>query len=185
MKHIKLIFLFLLTYNLALFASELDDIKKLYKDKDYRSTCIKAGDVYNLYSDNEDFLSIYAHSCLESDMINRLVLPIIKLYQTPESRENAVYFATILYQKKLLYHALVDDVDISYINLPKTKYILSIIFHRFVNGDYNYKDGAYWFIDQEDNTISYKLTLEEHQKAKKIFIRTYKDGQIIKVRTYW
>lgn len=180
----KLLFIALLASSM-LIASDLDTLKQYYNDGNYEGACLKGGDIYSDYSDDEEFLSIYAHACLESDMINRLVLPIIKLYKTPESRENASYFATILYQKKLLYHALVDDVDISYVNLPKTKYILSKIFHRFVNGKYNYSDGAYWFIDEDDNSISYKLSAEEHQKVKKIFIKTYKDGQIIKIRTYW
>ena len=118
-------------------------------------------------------------------MINRTILPIVKLYKSAKSRENAAYFATILYQKKLLYHALVDDVDISYINLPKTKYILSIIFNKFVSGEYDYKNGAYWFIDDDNSELSYKLSTEVHQKVKKIFLRTYKNGTINKVRTYW
>jgi hypothetical protein len=181
-NRIVLVTLFL---SFTLFASDYDNVKKYYENKDYRAACLKAGEIYNDYSDDEDFLSIYAYSCLESDMVNRLVLPIIKLHQTTQARENAAYFATILYQKKLLYHALVDDVDISYVNLPKTKYILSKIFNRFVSGNYNYTNGAYWFIDEEDNSISYKLTAEEHQKVQKIFIRTYKDGQVIKVRMYW
>jgi hypothetical protein len=181
----KLFIFFTFLLPLYTFASDFDIVKEKYEAKEYRTACIKAGDLYNQYKENQDFLSIYAHSCLESDMINRLVLPIIKLYKTKEARENAAYFATILYEKKLLYYALVDDVDISYVNLPKTNYILSKIFHRFVNGDYNYKNGAYWFSDQKDNETSYKLSLEEHQKVKKIFLRTYKNGQVVKVRMYW
>lgn len=168
-----------------LLATELDKIKEYYNQNNYEKACLKSGEIYNNFSDNEEFLSMYAHSCLEADMINRLVLPIIKLYNTPEGRENASYFATILYEKKLLYHALIDDVDISYVTLPKTEYILSKIFQKFVNGNYNFSDGAYWFMDELDSSISYKLSAEEHQKVKKMFIRTYKDGQIIKVRTYW
>ncbi len=179
---IGLIFILLTT---LLNATNKEDILKLYKEKDYRKVCIKAGDLYQKYKTDEEFLNIYAHSCLEVDMINRTILPIVKLHKTAQSRENAAYFATILYQKKLLYHALVDDVDISYINLPKTKYILSIIFNKFVSGDYNYKNGAYWFNDDNNSELSYKLSTETHQKAKKIFLRTYKNGQITKVRTYW
>jgi hypothetical protein len=166
-------------------AMDKNDIINYYKNKDYRKACIKAGDLYQKYKSDEEFLNIYAHSCLEEDMINRTILPIVKLYKTPESRENAAYYATILYQKKLLYHALVDDVDISYINLPKTKYILSVIFNKFVGGDYNYKNGAYWFNNDENNELTYKLSVETHQKTKKIFLRTYKNGKITKVRTYW
>jgi len=181
-KKICLIFILLST---TLYAIDKEDLVKLYKDKNYRKVCLKAGDLYLKYKSDEEFLSIYAHACLEEDMINRTILPIVKLYKTQESRENAVYFTTILYQKKLLYYALVDDVDISYINLPKTKYILSIIFNKFVSGNYNYKNNAYWFTDDDNSELTYKLSAEVHQKAKKIFLRTYKNGELNKVRTYW
>jgi len=181
-KKICLTFIILTTF---LNATDKNDIINYYKAKNYRKACLKAGDLYQKYKSDEEFLNIYAHSCLEEDMINRTILPIVKLYKTPESRENAAYYATILYEKKLLYHALVDDVDISYVNLPKTKYILSIIFNKFVSGDYNYKNGSYWFNDDDNIEKTYKLSIEMHQKAKKIFLRTYKNGKIIKVRTYW
>jgi len=181
-KKICLIFILIMT---NLYAINKDDIVNLYKNKEYRKACLKAGDLYQKYKDDEDFLSIYAHSCLEEDMINRTILPIVKLYKTQESRENAAYFATILYQKKLLYHALVDDIDISYVNLPKTKYILSIIFNKFINGDYKYKNGAYWFTNEKNNELTYSLSAEVHQKVKKLFLRTYKNGELNKVRTYW
>lgn len=177
-----LILLFLITF---LNATSLDDIYKLYEEKEYRKVCLKAGDLYHMYKTDEKFLNIYAHACLEEDMINRTILPIIKLHKTKEARENAAYFATILYQKKLLYYALVDDIDISYVNLPKTKYILSIIFNKFVSGYYEFKNDAYWFKDDNDNEISYKLSAELHQNAKKLFLRTYKNSELIKVRTYW
>lgn len=165
----KTCLIFILLFTTVMNAANKEDIVKLYKNKDYRKACLKAGDLYQQYKDDEDFLSMYANACLEEDMINRTILPIVKLYKTPESRENAAYFATILYQKKLLYHALVDDVDISYINLPKTKYILSIIFNKFVSGDYNYKNGAYWFTDDSNSELTYSLSAEVHQKVKKSF----------------
>ena len=178
---IGIIFILLTT---LLHATNKDDILKFYKEKKYRKVCIKAGDLYQKYKTDEEFLNIYAHSCLEVDMINKIILPIVKLHKTAKSRENAAYFATIFYQKKLLYHALVDDVDISYVNLPKTKYIFSIIFDKFVSGDYNYKNDSYWFNDDENSELSYKLSVETHQKSKKIFLRTYKNNKITKTRTY-
>jgi len=168
-----------------LHAQSRDALMKLYDDGHYRKACIMAGSLYEKYKNDEEFLNVFAHSCIEVDMINRTILPIIKLHKTPEARENAAYFATILYQKKLLYHALIDDVDISYVNLPKTQYILSIIFNKFVSGDYEYKNGAYWFNDDGNSELSYKLSAETHQKTEKLFLRTYKDGKITKVRTYW
>lgn len=169
----------------SLYATTKEDIVEFYNNKEYKKTCLKAGELYQQYKNDEDFLSIYAHACLEEDMINRTILPIVKLYKTQKARENAAYFATILYQKKLLYYALVDDVDISYINLPKTEYVLSIVFNKFVSGNYDYKNGAYWFVDDNDAKISYKLSVEIHQKVKKLFLRSYANGTLTKVRTYW
>ncbi len=179
---IILIFIVWVTF---LNATDKSDILKLYEKKSYKKVCLKASNLYQKYKNDEEFLNIYAHSCLEVDMINKTILPITKLYKSAEARENAAYFATILYQKKLLYHALIDDVDISYINLPKTKYILSMIFNKFVSKDYDYKHNAYWFSDDENSELSYKLSVEVHQKIKKIFLKTYKNDKLIKVRTYW
>jgi len=178
-------FLILLLVTNFLHALTKDDVVKMYEEKDYRLACMKSSDLYQQYKADEEFLNIYAHSCLEVDMINRTVLPIIKLYKSPQARENAAYFATILYQKKLLYHALVDNVDISYVNLPTTEYILSKIFSKFVAGDYNYKNGSYWFSNDENNEITYKLSIEEHQKIKKMFLKSFLNGELTKVRTYW
>ncbi len=169
-KKIALIFILIST---LLNATNLDTMLKLYKDKNYEQVCLIAGDLYKQNRSNEKFLDIYAHSCLEVDMINKTIFPIIKLYRTAQSRENAAYFSTILYKKKLLYHALIDDVDISYINLPKTNYILSNIFDKFVNGEYEHRDGVYWFKDSSENSLNYKLSIESNNGIKKLFLRTY------------
>ena len=41
-------------------------------------------------------------------------------------------YVELAYQKKLLYYALANSKDISYVNLPSTDYILSKIFTKFV-----------------------------------------------------
>lgn len=169
----------------SLGAADLDTLKELYNKKMYSKVCIKSGEYYQEYKSNEEFLNIFASACLKSDMVNRLVLPIIKLYKTKEARENAAYFATILYQKKLLYMALCDNIDISYVNLPKTDYILSRVFDKFVKGEYDLKNGSYWFSDEKNSELTYKLSIEERNSIKKMYLRTYKNGRIIKVRIYW
>jgi hypothetical protein len=166
-------------------ASDLSNIKQLFNNKKYSDVCIKSGEIYQDHKNNEEFLNIFAASCLNSDMINRMVLPIIKLYKTKNARENAVYFSTILFQKKLLYYALSDDIDISYVNLPKTNYILSKIFDKFVKGEYDFKNGSYWFSDDKNTNLTYKLSIEERNNIKKMYLRTYKNRKIIKVRVYW
>jgi hypothetical protein len=167
------------------FAYTLDEIEQLYTDGKYAKVCSLSGSMYMSFKNNEKFLDIFADSCLQSDMINRMILPIVKLNRTRQARENAAYFTTILYQKKLLYYALCDNVDISYVNLPKTDYILSKIFDKFVKGEYELDGKNYWFDDDLDDTKRYKLSLEDASGIKKIYLRTYKDGKITKVRVYW
>jgi len=178
------VILFMFVVNFAL-ASNLSDLKQLFNDKKFTQVCIESGKIYQNNKNNEEFLNMFAASCLKTDMINRMVLSIIKLYKTKEARENAVYFSTILYQKKLLYYALSDDFDISYVNLPKTNYILSKIFDKFVKGEYNLKDGSYWFSDDKKTDLTYKLSMEERNHVKKMYLRTYRNNKIIKVRVYW
>jgi len=181
-KKIMIIFICIVNFSSA---NSLSDVKQLFNNKKFSQVCIKSGKIYQNYKNNEEFLNIFAASCLKADMINRMVLPIIKLYKTKKARENAAYFSTILFQKKLLYYALSDDIDISYINLPKTNYILSRIFDKFVKGEYDLKNGSYWFSDDKNPNLTYKLSLEERNNIKKMYLRTYKNHKIIKVRVYW
>ena len=182
---IKKIFVLCFIFLNISFAYTLNDIEKLYSNGKYARVCSLSGSMYVAFKNDEKFLNMFANSCLKSDMINRLVLPIIKLYKTKQARENAAYFTTILYQKKMLYYALCDNIDISYINLPKVNYILSIIFDKFVRGKYEFKNGSYWFNDDKKNNIKYKLSIEEKNGIKKMYLRTYKNSKIVKVRVYW
>ncbi len=166
-------------------ADTLKNIEKLYTNGKYFEVCTQSGRIYSEYKGNEKFLNIYADSCLKSDMINRMVLPIVKLYRTKQARENAAYFTTILYQKKMLYYSLCDNIDISYINLPKIDYILSKIFDKYIKKKYIFKNNAYWFSDNTDNEIKYKLSIETKNGIKKMYLRTYQNNNIIKTRVYW
>ncbi|MDX1808106.1 MAG: hypothetical protein R3331_01070 [Sulfurospirillaceae bacterium] len=181
-KNILLIILLLSTF---LSADDLNDLKTQFLNKQYAQVCSKSVVLYTKYKHDDSFLNIFAVSCLNSDMINKMMVPIIKLYKTKENRENAAYFATVLYEKKLLYYALIDHVDISYVNLPKTNYILSIIFDKYVKGKYTQKENSYWFNDDKDKNLKYKLSVEEKNGVKKIYLRTLKNDTVIKTRVYW
>jgi len=80
---------------------------------------------------------------------------------------------------------LCDGVDISYINLPKTNYILSKIFDKFIRGKYDFKNGSYWFSNEANIDIKYKLSIEKENNIKKMYLRTFKNNTIIKTRIYW
>lgn len=180
----KILFLICFLF-VSLFAADKNYIVNLYKKGRYARACVEFGKIYTKYKADENFLNLFAYSCLKSDHINRMVLPIIKLNGSPSARANAAYFTTILYQKKLLYNALIDGVDISYVKLPKTDYILSEIFCKYVKKDYVKKNGNYLFKDDKDNSLTHEMSVEKEDNIQKIYIKSYKDGKIIKTRSYW
>jgi hypothetical protein len=164
-------------------AVSLDTIRQWYDQKEYEKVCsYEITAIYEKFSDNEEFVNMYGHACIETDMISRAVNPINKLIRSPQTRANAVYFATVLYQKKLLYHAFIDNVDISYMRLPRTNHILSLIFDKYVTGDFTKEDDNYIF---KQNELEHRLHVKHEKGIYKLIIRTYKDGKLIKTRAYW
>jgi hypothetical protein len=179
----KIFLLFLLT--LSLYANSKEDLLNLYKNKKYENACNFG--LANLKDNrrDEEFVSIYALSCLESDHINRLAIPITILKFSPEARANSAYFSVILMQKRLLYHALLDGYDLSSLNLPTTNFILSTVFDLYAEQAKNTKNDFYIFTDKNDNRISYKLYLEKHNKLNKIIIEKFYDKKLIQQHMYW
>jgi len=171
--------------SISLYANTKEDILQLYKDKKYENACNLGFNNFENYRRDEEFVSIYAFSCLASDHINRLAQPITVLKYSPETRANSAYFSIILMQKRLLYHALLDRYDLSSLNLPTTDYILSTVFDLYVQYDSNNKKDVYIYTDKDDNMISYKLYLEKNNKLDKIIIEKYYNTKLIKQHIYW
>ncbi|AQW86105.1 hypothetical protein CPIN18021_0904 [Campylobacter pinnipediorum subsp. caledonicus] len=180
----KYIFIFLFIANQC-FAINGADIQNWFNNKNYSQVCSNA--VEKFYKDNNDdgILNLYAISCLNTHQINRLTLPIFKLVKTKEARENAAYFADILFKKKLLYHAIIDGIDIDYIRLPKSDYILSMIFDRFVKKDYE-KDGDIYIFNDNNSDTYYELgKSNDYNEIQRIYIKTYKNDELISEIEYW
>ena len=164
-------------------AISLDTIRQWYDNGEYQKVCsYEVTALYETYTDNEEFVNMYGHACVETDMISRTVNPINKLIRSPQTRANAVYIATVLYQKKLLYHAFVDNVDISYMRLPRTEHILSVIFDRYVTGDFTKEEDTFIF---KENDLVHRLHVEKSNDIYKLIVQTYKNGKLIKTRAYW
>lgn len=167
-----------------LYSKDLSLLKKYYAQERYDKICTDENTKDLITWNNEGYINIYANSCLKLDKISRLALPITMLIKTKESRANASYYATIFLQKKLLYQAIIDKQDISYINLPKTDYILSKIFHMFVNKKYKKVQNHLEFY--EDTNLKHTLHITKNaENIYKIVIKTYIYGKISKTRIYW
>ncbi|WP_300367338.1 hypothetical protein, partial [Hydrogenimonas sp.] len=124
-------------------------------------------------------------SCLKADYIDRLAVPMTGLRHSKTERANASYFATIILQKKLLYHALLDNVDISNLRLPETDYILSKIFDMYTKHQYKKVDEKYYFNAKEKNDMLYVLYIAHGKGSPKMIIEERLDNHILNVHRYW
>jgi len=175
---IKILFVLLSFYSIS-FSYNKDEIVKDYENKNYKKVCIY-GTVAN--SKDETILSLIADACLKIDSINPLGTIIKRLVSTPKYRENASYFATILLQKKLIYQFMNDDIDLSGMRLPRTSYVLSVVFENLVKKNYKVIEKKTKRIKIVLKDVTYILW-RSSDKPVKIYLDKYKDGILIK--QYW
>jgi len=177
--------LLILLFSLNLFADIKQNMLTLYQNKKYENVCSIGFDNFKKYKRDEEFVSLYAFACLNADFIDRLTIPIAVLKYTPEARANSAYFSVILMQKKLLYHALIDNYDLSSLKLPTTDYILSKVFDFYVKLGVHEKRDFYLFEDEKDEKLTYKLYITKDKKLKKIVIEEFYDTINVKRHVYW
>ncbi len=178
-------YLLILFITLNLYASMKKDIFYLYEKKEYKKACLIGTKNLYKYKKDEDFLSLYAFSCLKSGYIDRLSTPIALLKSSKEARSNSAYFSVILMQKKLLYHSLVDGYSLKELNLPTTDYILSKVFDLYLKVSNTKEQQSYTFKDIKDPHLSYKLYLFQDHLITKMVIEEIYNNSIIKKHIYW
>ena len=179
------IVLTLLLICFSLFAGVKQELFHLYQDQKYAQACSKGIGVVHKYSKDEQFVSLYAFSCLKSDYIERLAVPISMLKHSPEARANSAYFSVILMQKKLLYHALIDGYDLSALKLPSTDYVLSKVFDLYAQDDHTQKRDVYLYRDKTSPKVTYKLYIKQTSRVKKMIIEEYYDTILANRHIYW
>jgi len=170
---------------LSLYADTKQNMFDLYQNKKYEDVCNIGFNNFKYYREDEEYISLYAFACLKSDYIDRLSIPTAMLKFSREARSNSAYFSIILMQKKLLYHALIDNYDISSLKLPTTEYILSKVFDMYAKLDYSDKRNFYLFEDEKDPKLTYKLYLIKNNQIKKMVIEEFYDSINIKRHVYW
>jgi len=179
----KIILVLILALNL--YADIKQNMFNLYQNQKYEDVCQIGFDNFKKNKKDEEFVSLYAFACLNSDYIDRLAVPTAVLKISEESRANSAYFSVILMQKKLLYHALVDNYDLSEFNLPTTDYVLSKVFELYSKLQKHEPRAFYLFEDPNDPKLTYKLYITRDYKLDKIVIEEFYDTITIKRHVYW
>lgn len=167
----------------SLFAVSIDDVRNWDQIGQYNRICQE--NVRNLFIEeqNDALANMYAKACLKMDKVNELVVPTVMLYKTKEARENASLYSTIIFQKKMLYLALCDGVDISYIRTPKINYILSEIFDKFTEKAYVKKSDTYVFTLESGERA--ELFIKEEEEVKKMVVALYTGDKLSSIKIYW
>ena len=179
----RLILILLISLNLS--AGIKDKMLGLYQNAKYKEVCNKGFYNFSHIKHDENYISLYAFSCLKSDFIDRLSVPIAMLKYSPEARANSAYFSIILMQKKLLYHSLIDEYELSELNLPTTDYVLSKVFDFYVKLGKHDKRLFYLFEDTQDKKLTYKLYILKDAGLSKIIIEEFYDTISINRHVYW
>lgn len=174
-----------LLLSVTIYADVKQKMFDLYQNKKYEDVCSIGFNNFRNNNKDEEFISLYAFACLNSDFIDRLSTPIAMLKFSKESRANSAYFSIILMQKKLLFHALVDGYNISQLNLPTTDYVLSKVFDLYSKLGSHEPRSLYILEDENDNKLTYKLYLEKGERIDKMIIEEYYDSIMIKKHIYW
>lgn len=179
----KIVLFFLLA--ISLYADLKQDMFALYENEKYKDVCNKGFTKLYPNKKDEEFVTLYALSCLKSDYIDRLSIPIAILKQSAEARANSAYFSVILMQKKLLYHSLVDNYNLSELRLPTTDYVLSKVFDLYSKLPKHTPRAYYLLEDKDDKKLSYKLYISTQNRIEKIIIEEFYDTIKIKHHIYW
>jgi hypothetical protein len=170
---------------LSLYADIKTDMLHLYKNGNFDKACQIGYGHFESKKNDEEFISLYSFSCLHADHIDRLAIPIISLRFSKEARANASYFSIILMQKKLLYHALLDNHDISIYSMPTTEHILSKVFDLYAKLGKHEPKSFYLFEDEKDKKLTYKLYLSKDERATKMIIEEFYNSAALKRHIYW
>ena len=74
-------------------------------------------------------------------------------------------------------HAILDGADISYIRLPKSDYILSFIFDKFVKKEYVEELGVFIFEEPNSDT-RYELSAIVGPNFAKMILKIFKNDDL-------
>lgn len=127
----------LIVIGTAAFATDnLTSFLHAYKIGNADLTCSYGRKLYRTNIRDENILIAIGQACAKVDFIDFIGVLQQRLGNSPESRKAAVYFSSLLLQKRLISQFMYEDIDISKYAIPVTDHILSKVYESIKNGDY-------------------------------------------------
>ncbi len=175
----KWLLVFILYITSLLANDSLSVFLDAYKSDDAITACKIGRELYRSGLQDEKILIAIGQSCAKDDYINFIGVLQQRLGKSAESRRAAVYFSTLILQKRLLSQYMFEDVDFSAYILPRTEHVLSLAFEAIRNKSYTLVSDKTKRLHIGDRKNYLDLYVD-----KKIHIDVYKDGQKIQEHRY-
>ena len=153
------------------------DFKNEFLKKHYSAVCEHGMKEYFKGNRDEKFLSFVGVACVKADLFNPLGYLVANLKRTKEGRNNALYFADLIFQKKLLYSYMLDGIDISYFKTANTDDILSLVIQAISSHHFSKVDGK--ILIKKANYL-YKVYLS----GNKVYIDKFDKNKLIERHWY-
>jgi hypothetical protein len=160
-------------------ADTLSSFLQAYKSGDSELTCTYGRDLYRTNIRDENILIAIGQACAQVDFIDFIGVLQQRLGKSSESRKAAVYFSSLVLQKRLISQFMHEDIDLTSYALPVTDHVLSRVFEAIKNGEYRLVS---------NNPKHIQIGTEEEfldvYTDKKICVDHYKDHKKIKEHRY-
>ncbi len=160
--------LIILLISTFIYADNHKKFSKYLKDKNYIKACQVGKKLVYAQEKDENLLSLIAQICLKCDNTFPVAVVQHRLKKTKASRANAVAFSSVLLQKKLIYHFMYDDADISTLALP-------LLDHPLCDTFVAIRDGNYTVTAKNPKAIEF----DKKNQHYKVYIDVENDGVIV------
>ncbi len=159
-----------------------DDIASFldaYKSGNAELTCKHGRNLFRSGIRDETILIAAGEACTKADYIDFVGVLQQRLGESAEARKAAVYFSTLVLQKRLIAQFMFDDIDIGAYTLPVTDHILSRVFEAV-------KTRSYVLIDQNPKRVQVidRNELIDIYTDKKTYIDLYRDKKLVERHRY-
>ncbi|MCJ7766361.1 MAG: hypothetical protein MUP09_10530 [Thiovulaceae bacterium] len=169
----------LLAFGSLAAADDLSSFLRAYKGGNTELTCKYGRSLYRSEIRDEAILIAAGDACAKADYIDFVGVLQQRLGESAASRKAAVYFSTLVLQKRLIAQFMFEDIGISAYSLPVTDHILSRVFEAL-------KRGSYVLVDQNPKRVQIvdKSELIDIYTNKKTYIDLYRDKKLVERHRY-
>lgn len=159
-----------------------DDLRrfsKAYKVKNMSLACDMGRRLFRSNIRDENVLIAVGDACSEADFIDFVGVLQQRFGRSANSRKAAVYFSSLVLQKRLIAQYMYEDRDLNFYSLPHSEHILSKVYEAIKKEEFTLisQNPKHLHIGDKENYID--LYLKE-----KIYVDVYENSQKIQEHRY-